>query len=122
MKTMLFVCLVAVCAMWDAPPPVTGTWEGRQDGRKAITLTVEETDGFLGGSVVFYIMRDRGDGSMDGTPLPPEKMIGTNWDGKVLRFQTGAAEFEFRLTDADRGELKVATPEHSSLVTVTRRK
>ena len=121
MKTTLLVCLMALCLVRAATPPVTGFWEARKDGRKAMTLNIREREGILGGTVVFYIVHDDGDGSLDGTPLEPEKMIGTTWDGKVLRFNAGPAAFEMRMTAADKAELKLTAPQHSEITEVTRR-
>lgn len=119
MKTTVLVCLMAICLVKAAPAPVTGVWEARQDGRKAITINVKETEGIIGGTVVMYIIHDDHDGSLDGTPLDPEAMKGTTWDGKVLRFRAGVAGFEMRMTGADKAELKVMAPEHSEVVEVT---
>jgi hypothetical protein len=112
---------MALCLVRAATPPVTGFWEARKDGRKAMTLNIREREGILGGTVVFYIVHDDGDGSLDGTPLEPEKMIGTTWDGKVLRFNAGPAAFEMRMTAADKAELKLTAPQHSEITEVTRR-
>jgi hypothetical protein len=65
-------------------------------------LNIRERDGILGGMVVFYIVHDNGGGSLDGTPLEPEQMTGTTWDGKVLRFHAGPAAFEMRITGAGK--------------------
>ena len=58
MRRMLMVCMMA--GLMAAASPVAGTWEGVKDGVKAATLKVQETDGILGGSVIFYITRDEG--------------------------------------------------------------
>lgn len=122
MKTMVGVCLVAICLVKAASVPVVGTWEARQDGRKAITVSVKETEGIIGGTVVFYIIHDDAEGKLDGTAVEPEGMKGTTWDGNVLRFRAGPAAFEMRMTGADKAELKVMAPEHTQLVEVTRRR
>jgi hypothetical protein len=122
MRSTLLVCLIAICLVRAEAVPVTGIWEAQKDGRKAITLDIREREGILGGSVVLYIIHDDHDGSLDGTPLDPEAMVGTTWDGKVLRFRAGVATFELRVTGANKGELKVIAPEHSEITEVTRRR
>jgi len=122
MRTMLFVCLTAVCLVWAQAVPVVGAWEGQKDGRKAVTLEVREREGILGGRVVIYIVHDDGDGSKDGAALDPMPMKGTTWDGKVLRFEAGVARWEFKVTGADRGELTVIAPEHTEIQAMRRRR
>jgi hypothetical protein len=121
MKATVLVCLAALCLVRAGVPAVTGTWEAQKDGRKAITLHIRERDGILGGSVVMYIIHDDHDGSLDGTPLDPEKMAGTEWDGRVLRFHTVSAVFEMRLTGAGKAELKISAGQHSEALELTRR-
>jgi hypothetical protein len=122
MKTMLVVCLMVIYFVRAAALPITGTWEGFKDGRKAVTVEVREREGIIGGAVVFYIVHDGADGKLDGSALEPMTMKGTTWDGKTLRFEAGPAKVELRLTEADRGELKVTTPEHSEIQAITRRR
>jgi hypothetical protein len=119
MRRSLHVCLMAmVVALFlakAAASPVVGTWEGMRDGVKAATIAVKESDGILGGSAIFYIIRDEGSGTHNGAPTPPLTMVGTQWDGKVLSFsvnnglKNGAGKtiaFELRVTGADTGELR----------------
>jgi len=115
MRRMLNVCLLAglmaLCLVKAAATPVAGIWEGMRDGVKAATLTVRETDGILGGSVIFYIIRDEGSGTHNGSPTPPVTLVSTQWDGSVLRFavtnqQGKSVAFEFRVTGEGKGELK----------------
>jgi hypothetical protein len=115
MRRTLNVCLqaglMALCLVKAAASPVTGTWEGMKDGVRAARLTVRETDGILGGSVIFYIIHDEGSGTHNGWPTPPVTLVGTQWDGGVLRFSVTNADgkrvaFEFRVTGEGKGELK----------------
>ncbi len=115
MKRMLQVCsvagLMALCLVKAAASPVAGTWEGVKDGVKAATVNVRETDGILGGSAIFYITRDEGSGTHNGAPMPPLAMVGTQWDGHVLRFSVVTADgrsiaFELRVTGEGKAELR----------------
>ena len=115
MKRMLELCtvagLMALCLVKAAASPVAGTWEGMKDGVKAATLKVRETDGILGGTVIFYIIRDEGSGTHNGSATPPMPLVGTQWDGNVLRFSVTnpagkSVAFEFRVTGEGNGELK----------------
>ena len=113
MRQTLQVCLLAglmaLCLVKAAAAPVEGTWEGTTDGVKSATVTVRERDGILGGSVIFYIIRDEGSGKHTGAPTPPLTMMGTQWDGSVLRFSVNAEKksvfFEMHLTGESRAEL-----------------
>jgi hypothetical protein len=120
MKTMLFVCLAALCILRAATAPCVGTWEAHIDGRKAITLEVRDREGILGGSVTLYIVHDDGNGSRDGAPLDPEPMQGTTWDGKVLRFHAGGASWELQPTAADRAGLRMTTNQRTETLQVRR--
>ena len=115
MKRTLNICLLAgilvLCLVKGAASPISGTWEGRRDGVRAATITVRETDGILGGSVVFYIIRDEGSGARNGAATPALPMVATQWDGRVLRFsvvtQDGRSiDFELRVTGAGQAELR----------------
>jgi hypothetical protein len=110
MGRTLHVCLMAgvmaLCLVKAAASPIAGTWEGMKDGVKAATITVRENDGILGGSVIFYITRDEGSGTHNGAALPAMAMLGTQWDGKVLRFSVNRVVFELRVTGEGKGELR----------------
>jgi len=132
MQRTLYVCLFAIaaalCLVKAAPSPVTGTWEGWKDGRKAVTLTVRESAGLLGGTAIFYIIYDNGTGERDGSATPPLRLNGTSWDGHALRFSvqvpgSGAAAFEMTLAGSGRGELKRVQPDGSGeMIAVSRRR
>jgi len=115
MNRTLHVCLTAmVVALFlakAAASPIVGTWEGMNGGVKSATITVRETEGILGGSAIFYIVRDEGSGTHNGAPLPSMTMVGTQWDGKILRFSVNNDEgktiaFELRLTGEGKAELR----------------
>lgn len=119
---------LALCLVKAAASPVAGIWEGQEDGRKAVTLTVRETDGILGGNIIFYIVHDDGTGALDGSALPHQALVGTTWDGRTLRFSIelndGATmAFELNTTAAGSGDLKVLTGPNSGHIThVSRQK
>ena len=88
-----------------------GTWEGERDGVKAASLTVTQTGGILGGSVIFYIIRDNGDGAHNGQALPAQPINAVEWDGRTLRFSVARKDgtsipFDLRLTGAGHATLQ----------------
>jgi hypothetical protein len=105
----LLAGLLALCLVKAAASPIVGTWEGSKDGVKAATIQVRDTDGILGGSATFYITRDEGSGTHNGAALPPLPLVGTQWDGHVLRFSVSSGEksiaFQLRLTGEGKAEL-----------------
>jgi hypothetical protein len=115
MKRTLDVCLLAgilaLCLVKGAASPIVGTWEGSKGDARAATITVRETGGILGGSVIFYIIVDQGSGLHNGDATPPLPMVGTEWDGRALRFSVANTEgelvaFELRVTGEGKAELK----------------
>ena len=110
-QPFVLVVTLAMCLVQAANPPIEGTWEGSRDGVKAATLTVRQTGGILGGSVIFYIIRDNGDGSQNGQALPEQPISAVEWDGRTLRFSVVrpdgvAIPFEMRVTGQGRAELR----------------
>jgi hypothetical protein len=102
---------MALCLVKAAASPVAGTWEGMKDGVKAATIHVRETDGILGGSAIFYIILNEGSGTHNGAATPPLAMVGTQWDGHVLRFSVVPSDgrsiaFELRVTGEGKAELR----------------
>jgi len=102
--------VVALFLAKAAASPIVGTWEGMWDGVKAATITVREDEGILGGSAIFYITRDEGSGTHNGAPTPPMALVGTQWDGQVLRFSVNngggkTIAFQLRVTGEGKGEL-----------------
>src|SRR5690348_16521782 len=85
-QTLVLVLTLALCLVRAAASPVEGTWEGSRENTKAATLTIVEKDGLLTGSAVFYIVRDNGDRTHNGQPLPAQRMTAVQWDGRTLRF------------------------------------
>ena len=108
----LSICGLALCLVKAAASPIAGAWEGAVDGRKAVTLDIRETDGILGGTVIFYIVHDNGGGEHDGDAAPVLRMAGASWDARTLRFSVevggGRPAFEMTLTGAGEAELRRA--------------
>ena len=117
---------IALCLVTAAASPVAGVWEGQKDGRKVVTLKIQEIDGILGGTVVFYIVHDNATGKLDGSALPALPFIGTTWDGQTLRFRVeapggGKRAFGLRILGAGQAELKVlGGPNPGATVRVSR--
>jgi hypothetical protein len=84
-------------------------WEGRSDGRKAVTLRISD-DAAIHGTAVFYITRDNGGGSHNGDALPPLAFEQPAWDGATLRFTLatggGRIAFVMKITGDGRAELR----------------
>src|SRR6476661_8033205 len=101
--------LLAAAAMAMAPA-ITGTWEGKMNGAKAVTLSLSENSGKVDGRAVFYIVRSESDGQpVNGSPAA-FAMSDTEWDGKLLRFsvvnsQGETVKFEMKLSGADSASL-----------------
>jgi hypothetical protein len=114
MNQMLRVSLLGSAALFlllGAASPAAGVWEGKVDGRKAVTLRLHETGGKLDGIAIFYIVRDNGDGGHDGEAVPAIRLLELKWDGGVLRFavQNPAGQsvrFEMRFHGEKSGDLK----------------
>jgi hypothetical protein len=90
MKTFQHVCLWAgvltLCLAMATDAPVTGIWEGDLQGVKAVTLKLQEADGKVGGTEVFYIVKDGGSGKHNGSASPKLPLVNARWDGEKLRF------------------------------------
>lgn len=106
----LLAGVLALCLV-KAATPIVGTWEGMQGAAKSATIVVRETEGKIGGSVIFYIVHDEGSGAHNGEEMPPLEMIEPRWDGKLLKFSVVTSDgrsiaFEMRLTGEGTAELR----------------
>ena len=103
------VVLLAACAMANGPS-IAGTWEGRVNGVKAVTLKLSENDGRIAGQAVFYIIKSQSDGQpVDGTPAA-FPISAVQWDGMLLRFsvvnsESEAVKFEMKPSGGDAASL-----------------
>lgn len=48
--------ILALCLTKAAAAPVEGTWEGKINGQKALTLQITETGGRLHGRLTLYVV------------------------------------------------------------------
>ena len=91
-------------------PSVTGSWEGKMNGAKAVTLSLSENSGKVDGRAVFYIIRSESDGKpVNGSPAA-FPILKTEWDGRLLRFSVVNSEgetvkFEMKLLGAASASL-----------------
>lgn len=106
--------ILALCLTKAAGAPIEGTWEGKMDGRKALTLRVVENSGHLEGHVIFYVV-DKKFSDADARVVGQSERDLTNakWDGKMLRFsfQDPDAAFEMTVTGPNTAALKRLKPE-----------
>lgn len=66
MKNVFFAGLLAAGSLW-AGSPFAGRWQGKLAGLPGATLTVQERDGRLSGSITFYlIVKDEKGTRVDG--------------------------------------------------------
>ena len=124
MKTMRFVCLLAVLAATaPAQPSVAGTWNGNLHGVKAVTVTLRDSGASLEGTAVFYILRDEGSGFHSGAPSPEIALRELRRESGVLRFwlpgsNGQALSFEMRITGPATAELKRLKTQNEPELTV----
>jgi hypothetical protein len=120
MKTFRHVCLwagvLALGLAMATDGPITGTWEGDLHGVKAVTLKLETTGTKVGGTAVFYIVKDEVSGAHNGSASPAMPLLNTGWDGGKLRFtvenQSGESVlFEMRITGEESADLTVLDPQ-----------
>ncbi len=96
---------------------VAGKWEGRRHGRPFVTLEIDSHAGALGGSVVFYVLRDLGAG-MVVAGEDRQEILHPRFEDHALLFQVrmGGKTFEFKMqrTGADEAQLwRVDDPDNS---------
>jgi hypothetical protein len=90
MKHILEVCLAAVALATAASPAESssfaGTWEGRLEGVKAVTLEIQDVGPIVTGGVTFYVIKDEGEGKRIGgaTHLAMEHV---RWHDDTLEFE-----------------------------------
>jgi hypothetical protein len=83
--------MVTLCACAAAQSPNdsawTGVWQGELDGQPAVTLTLADDGGALGGTVVFNLV-EREDGGMPHVvSIQPHVLLEPQVDGTTLTFQ-----------------------------------
>ena len=106
--------ILALCLTKAAGAPIEGTWEGKLDGRKAVTLKVVESSGHLEGHVIFYVLDKKfSDADAHVVGQSERDLSDAKWDGKVLRFSFQDLEvaFEMTVTGPNTAVLKRLKPE-----------
>jgi hypothetical protein len=114
MKTMLRVCLFCALALSltrALSAPVAGTWEGKVNGLKAITLKIQDEGGKFRVEATFYILRDKDTPARHIGDASEMSRAEGHWDGKILRFsitnQSGeTVPFEMTLASDGHATLK----------------
>jgi biopolymer transport protein ExbD len=105
-----------------ADSPIAGTWLGRIHDLPAIRLTLQETNGKLSGSIVFYMIRNDGSGYYEDSQSAgsPTELSNAKFDGETLTFEmshrdahpprtlndTEPVRFEMKLVGNNEGQLK----------------
>jgi hypothetical protein len=81
---LLVVTLPAV-----AKSPFAGAWEGSMNDQPALKLTIEDADGKLAGTMVFYFQRRGEDGKFHVVPNGDAAgaIISPQAEGKILTFE-----------------------------------
>ena len=112
MKRTLYVCALAglVALAVGSASELEGTWEGKLEGVKAITLTLRESGGQVSGRAVFFIIRDEGSGKHNGAGSPPISLQDVRSDGAVLHFFVKGSNgqplaMDMKITGPARAEL-----------------
>ena len=121
-EVALATVAVALFLAKAAAAPAAGTWEGKLDGRKAVTLTVKESDGRLSGHATFYVVDKKfGDPDAQVVGELEHDLSDVIWDGKALRFSIHDPDvaFEMTITGVNLAVLKRLTGENAPEATVS---
>jgi hypothetical protein len=128
---LLVVTLPAV-----AKSPFAGAWEGSMNDQPALKLTIEDADGKLAGTMVFYFQRRGEDGKFHVVPNGDAAgaIISPQVEGKILTFEVqhhkkhGGSElgpnikYSVELTGANEARLRqVGDPKAGDGLKLTRK-
>ena len=116
MKRALLTIVLAAGSLW-AGSPLTGRWMGEIDGLPGVRLTVQEDQGKISGSVIFYlIVKDEKGAHVDGDYTAD--LLNVTVKGRQMTFEVrhhvshGSSEygpnvkFVFELTGDNEGVLR----------------
>ena len=116
MKRALLTIVLAAGSLW-AGSPLTGRWMGEIDGLPGVRLTVQEDQGKISGSVIFYlIVKDEKGTHVDGDYTAD--LLNVTVKGRQMTFEVrhhvshGSSEygpnvkFVFELTGDNEGVLR----------------
>jgi hypothetical protein len=100
---------VSAAAQSAGNTPWVGLWHAELDGQPAVTLTLAEDTGALGGTVVFNIV-SRGGGQPHVIASEPHVVLGPRIDGNTLAFQIkkldgGLLSFAVELSSAGKAQI-----------------
>jgi len=117
----MLVLALALPGANAAQSPVAGTWRGKLHNLPAITLTVNNNDGKLSGTILFYFLHrntEQDPWQADAAHSMTLPLIAPEFDGTILSFQVSHKEahpprtlndppssFQMRLTGKSEGEL-----------------
>jgi hypothetical protein len=122
-RVAVLVLLLLSFAMALAESPadksaLVGVWRGKFDSLPAVSLTVDNEYGKLGGAVLFYLIRRKPGATPTASPGTPEPMLNLRFDGKTLAFEVShryahpprtlndpPVEFRLEITGPDRAKL-----------------
>jgi len=80
--------VVAQSAATPANPSFAGTWEGKMNDLPGIAFKIEETDGKVNGTAIFYFQeRSSADGAWHVNPEHPAPLLVPRVEGKTLTFE-----------------------------------
>lgn len=82
---MLFTCIAAAQAPANAK--WKGVWQGELDGQPAVTLTLADDSGALGGTVVFNMIERQTQGLPHVASIQPHILLDPQAAGNTLAFQ-----------------------------------
>jgi hypothetical protein len=84
------VTILCACAAAAQPPEDsawTGVWQGELDGQPAVTLTLADDGGALGGAVVFNLVERQEGGMPHVVSIQPHVLLKPQLNGTTLTFQ-----------------------------------
>jgi hypothetical protein len=87
----------------------TGVWQGELDGQPAVTLTLADDGGALGGTVVFNLVERRDGEAPHVVSIQPHVLLNPQVNGTTLSFQImrrDRSEEPMRFTVATGGDGK----------------
>ena len=111
---LLISLLIPALAAPSDNSAIVGVWTGKMDSLPTITLTVEQENGKLIGTVLFYHIRRNPNGPASASPRLPQPLIDPSFDGKTLTFKVSHRHahpgtehdplitFRFELTGANK--------------------
>ena len=113
LQALAIVALIAASTSAASDSAIAGTWQGKMDGLPMITLTVQDNDGKLSGTVTFYRIVDDGSGPrVDGKNN--SEMVNPKLEGKSFSFQIknsngGMDTFKMELTGKNEARMSGIT-------------